>query len=80
MPSTLSTTISKIAIVPNNTNSALIGEYYQYINANGVSERHQNNSLKMVIAFANYLGKDVTFYEIRSKEQITSFLNTKVKS
>ena len=31
MPSTLSTTISKIATVPNNTNSALIGEYYQYI-------------------------------------------------
>ncbi|HEY6884265.1 MAG TPA: hypothetical protein VI278_09535 [Nitrososphaeraceae archaeon] len=53
MPSTLSTTISKIATVPNNTNSALIGEYYQYIKTNGVSERHQNNSLKIVIAFAN---------------------------
>jgi integrase/recombinase XerD len=80
MPSTLLTTISKIATVPNNTNSTLIGEYYQYIKTNGVSERHQNNSLKMVIAFANSLGKDITFYDIRSKEQVTSFLNTKVKS
>jgi hypothetical protein len=34
----------------------------------------------MVIAFANYLGKDISFYDIRSKEQITSSLNTKVKS
>jgi hypothetical protein len=80
MPSTLSTTISKIATVPNNTNSTLIDEYYQYIKTNGVSERHQNNSLKMVIAFANSLGKDITFYDIKSKEQVTSFLNTKVKS
>ena len=70
MPSTLSTTISKIATVPNNTNSTLIDEYYQYIKTNGVSERHQNNSLKMVIAFANSLGKDITFYDIKSKEQV----------
>lgn len=69
MPSTLSTTISKIATVPNNTNSALISEYYQYIKTNGVSERHQNNSLKMVIAFANYLGKEITFYDVRSKSK-----------
>ena len=80
MPSKLSTTVSKIATVPNNTNSVLIAEYYQYIKTNGVSERHQNNSLKMVIAFANSLRKDITFYDIRSKEQITSFLDTKVKS
>src|SRR5919109_779530 len=80
MPSKLSTTISKIATVPNPTNSTLIGEFYQYIKTNGASERHQNNSLKMVIAFANSLGKDITFYDIRSKEQITSFLDTKVKS
>ncbi|HZC21651.1 MAG TPA: hypothetical protein VE223_08405 [Nitrososphaeraceae archaeon] len=61
MPSTLSTTISKMATVPNNTNSTLIDEYYQYIKTNGVSERHQNNSLKMVIAFANSLGERYYF-------------------
>lgn len=61
MPSKLSTTVSKIATVPNNTNSVLIAEYYQYIKTNGVSERHQNNSLKMVIASANSLRKDITF-------------------
>jgi hypothetical protein len=80
MPSKLSTTISKIATIPNAINSTLISEFYQYIKTNGASERHQSNSLKMVIAFANSLGKDVTFYDIRSKEQITSFLDTKVKS
>ena len=46
----------------------------------GASERHQNNSLKMVIAFTFYTGKDVTLYNINRKEQIYSFLDTKIKN
>ena len=80
MPSKLSTTISKIRDIPNLTNSSLVGEFYEYMKTNSVSERHQNNSLKMVIAFANYLGKEISFYDIKDKEQVTSFLDTKVKS
>jgi hypothetical protein len=48
--------------------------------SNGASERHQNNNLKAVIAFANFLGTDTTFLEIQLKEQITSFLDTKIKN
>ena len=33
----------------------------------------------MVIAFANYLGKEISFYDIKDKEQVTSFLDTKIK-
>jgi hypothetical protein len=80
MPSKLSTTISKIATIPNPVNSMLISEFHKYIETSGASERHQNNSLKMVIAFAFFIGKDVTFYNIRSKDQICSFLDTKIKS
>jgi hypothetical protein len=47
---------------------------------NGASERHQNNSLKMVIAFAFFIGKDIIFYDIKDKEQISSFLDTKIRS
>jgi integrase/recombinase XerD len=80
MPSKLSTTISKIATIPNHTNSALISEFHKYMETGGASERHQNNSLKMVIAFAFFIGKDATFYDVKSKEQISSFLDTKVES
>ncbi len=80
MPSKLSTTISKIAAIPNPTNSMLISEFHKYMETSGASERHQNNSLKMVIAFAFFIGKDATFYDVKSKEQIYSFLDTKVKS
>jgi integrase/recombinase XerD len=47
---------------------------------NGASERHQNNTLKVLIAFAFSLGKDITFYDVDKKDQILSFLDTKVKT
>jgi hypothetical protein len=80
MPSKLSTTISKIPTIPNTTNSSLISEFHEYMKANSASERHQNNSLKTVIAFAFFIGKDVNFYDIKSKQQICSFLDTKIKN
>ena len=80
MPTKLTTTISKIASLPNSTNSALIDEFYQYMKSNGTSERHQNNNLKAVIAFANFLGIDTTFFDVQLKEQIMSFLNTNIKN
>jgi flagellar motor switch protein FliG len=75
MPAKLSTTISKVTAIPNETNSALVTKFYEYMRTNGASERHQNNSLKMVIAFANYLEPDVTFYDITRKDQVTASHN-----
>ena len=80
MPSKLSTTISKIATIPNSTNFSLITEFHTYMNTTNASERHQNNSLKVCIAYAFFIGKDTTFYGINRKGQITRFLDTKIKS
>ena len=76
MPVRLSTTVSKIASLPNATNAALISEFYQFMKNNGASESHTNNSLKTNMAFAKFLGSDVTFYDVKRKEQITKFLDT----
>src|ERR671916_296351 len=80
MPVRLSTTVNKITSLPNSTNAALISEFYQYMKNNGASESHTNNSLKTNTAFAQFLGQDVTVYDIKRKEQITAFLDTKIKS
>jgi hypothetical protein len=80
MPVKLTTTIKKIASIPNSINSTLLSEFYQYMKSNGASGRHQNNNLKAVIAFANFLGTDTTFLDIQLKEQIMSFLDTKIKN
>jgi hypothetical protein len=58
----------------------LIPEFHKYMQTSGASERHQNNSLIMIIAFAFFVEKDVTLYTMNRKEQIGSFLHTKVKS
>lgn len=44
------------------------------------SERHQNNNLKAIIAFAKSLDSSITFHDVQRKEQIIEFLNTKIKS
>jgi hypothetical protein len=56
------------------------GNFYHYMKGSDVSENHQNNYLKVVIAFANFLGTSTTFYDIKNKEQVTAFLDTKIKS
>ena len=69
MPTTLATTISKIQMVPIRINASLIAEFHNYMVSSGASQRHQNNSLKMVIAFAKYLGPNCTFlgYNARAR-------------
>lgn len=39
-----------------------------------------NNSLKTNMAFAKFLGSGVTFYDIKRREEIIAFLDTKIKS
>ena len=52
----------------------------KYKKDNGPSRHHQNNNLKVVLAFGNFIGKDISFYDINKKEQILEFLNTKIKN
>jgi integrase/recombinase XerD len=80
MPTKLSTTVAKIATVPNRTNAELIKEFYGYMRERGSSEAHQNNNLKVAIAFAKHLGAQLTFYQLEKREQILQYLNTKVKA
>ena len=80
MPTKLSTTIKKIEIVPNPDNAILIFEFHKFMKSNGSSERHQNNNLKAIISYANYLGKGVTLISIKTSQEILSFLNTKIRS
>jgi integrase/recombinase XerD len=80
LPAKLTTTINKIQTVPNPVNAEIISQFHHYMKGTDASENHQNNCLKAVIAYSKYLGTNTTFDEIKSKEQITAFLDTKIKS
>jgi integrase/recombinase XerD len=79
MVAKLSTTINKIQALSNSSNATIINEFLIYMKNNGSSERHQNNNLNVMIEFANFLDPKTTFYDINKKEQILSFLDTKIK-
>jgi integrase/recombinase XerD len=80
MPYTLTTTLSKILLIPNRINLNLINEFHDHMKSKGCSERHRNNTLQVMIGFANFLGRDRTFYDLAKKEQILEFLDTKIKA
>jgi hypothetical protein len=79
MPLKLSTTIGKIQSIPNSKNIKIINEF-NITRTNSSSEYHQNNNLKVVIVFGNFLGKGNSFFDIHRKDQILGFLYIKVKS
>ena len=80
MPFKLSTTIGKIQNLPNSKNIEIVNDFLEYMRSNSSSEHHQNNNLKVVIVFGNFIGKNYSFLDITKKEQILKFLNTKIKS
>jgi hypothetical protein len=80
MPTKLSTTIKKIELVPNPDNARLIFEFHKFMKSKGSSERHQNNNLKAIISYANYLGPNVTLSTIKTSQEVVSFLDTKIKT
>jgi integrase/recombinase XerD len=76
----LSTLVKKVNLVVQNTeNQSTILEFYNYMQEKGSSKNHQVNNLKVVIDFAKFLGP-VSFYDIKKREQVISFLNQKIKS
>ncbi len=79
MPAKLSTTIDNIKKVPHNENAELLIQFHQFMKNHDASERHQNNNLKAIIAYSNFLGTK-SLKDINKKEDILAFLQTKIKS
>ena len=79
MPFQYSTIVKKIEEVSNELNRKLVYEFLEYMKTNRSSENHQINNLKCIINFAKWLNV-MAFNEITGRNQITAFLNTKIKN
>ena len=69
MPFKLSTTIGKTNNIPNSKNNEIINELLKYMRNSGSFEHHQNNNLKIVIIFVNFIEKDILFYDINKRNK-----------
>jgi integrase/recombinase XerD len=77
----LSTTVRNIEkIVSNEQNVKTILRFFEFMKKIGTSERYQNNNLKAIIAYGKFLRPSITLDQVKSKSQITSFLDTKIKT
>jgi integrase len=79
MTAKLSTTVGNIQTMPNRKNAELILQFLEFMRRNGTSERYQNNNLKAMISYCKFLGNSVSLDEVNCRNQIISFLDTKIK-
>jgi site-specific recombinase XerD len=80
MPVKLETSIKNIQLLDNRNNAQLIHEFYLYLRSVNTSESYQNQNIKALINMAKFYGKDSEFIQISKKEEILSFLDTKIKN
>ena len=77
----LATTINNIERdILSLQNRQLILEFFQFMKKTGTSEKYQNNNLKTIIVYSKFLGPSVSLLQIGRKQQIVSFLDTKIKT
>ena len=80
MPIKLETVLAKVDnCIPNKVNSALVREFYQFLKSKDTAENYQKGMVKAMVHFAEYLGPDTEFYDIKRAQQIIAFLDTKIK-
>jgi hypothetical protein len=72
----LSTTVGYISKISNKPTDILIRQFYELLQENGTSERHQNNNLKAIISFTNHIELKV-LTEINSQLEILTVEKSK---
>jgi integrase/recombinase XerD len=76
----LSTTLNNLVrSVSNEENKKVILRLFDFMKRIGTSERYQNNNLKTMISYSKFLGSSISLNQVKKKEQITSFLDSKIK-
>jgi hypothetical protein len=73
----ISTLLAKVHSVTNRQSAATILDFYEYMQDKG-SENHTVNTIKVILELAGFLGPQ-GYESIKKREQILSFLNSKIK-
>ncbi|HEY9485727.1 MAG TPA: hypothetical protein VIQ04_03720 [Nitrososphaeraceae archaeon] len=66
--------------IVNSENKQLLVQFFDFMKRAGTSEKYQNNNLKALITYSKFLGPSISFYEVENKNQVISFLDTKIKN
>jgi hypothetical protein len=75
----LSTTLNNVGSMSNDENKEIILQFFDFMKRIGTSERYQNNNLNAIISYSKFLGPSVSMDNVKNKDQITAFLDSKIK-
>jgi hypothetical protein len=75
----LSTTLNNVGSISNDGNKEIILRFFDFMKRIGTSERYQTNNLKAIISYSKFLGPSVSLDNVKNKDQITAFLDSKIK-
>jgi hypothetical protein len=78
MSTKIPTLLAKVDSLPSRENAAIILDFYKYMEDKGSSENHIINNIKVILDLAGFLGPQ-GYEGIKKREQILSFLNSKIK-
>jgi integrase/recombinase XerD len=75
----LSTTLNNLERSQSSEeNKKIMLRFFDFMKRIGTSERYQNNNLKAIIAYSKFLGPSISLNQVKKKDQITSFLDSKI--
>jgi integrase len=76
----LSTTLNNLErSISNEENKEVILRFFDFMKKIGTSERYQSNNLKAIITYTKFLGPSISLNQVKNKDQVTSFLDSKIK-
>ncbi|HEX2407854.1 MAG TPA: hypothetical protein VHJ38_11690 [Nitrososphaeraceae archaeon] len=80
MPQTLETVLTKVGDISNNVYKELIQDYHRYLISRDTSINYQKDNIKLIHMFVKFIGESSPLYEVKNKETIVAFLDSKRKS
>ena len=79
MPQKLETVLAKVEEIENSENKKIILEYHRYLISRDTSTNYQKDNIKLIYMFAKFLGESAVFSNVKDRETIIEFLDTKRK-
>jgi hypothetical protein len=80
MPQKLETVLKQVEEINNDVNKQLIHKYHKYLVYRDTSTNYQKDNIKLIYMFAKFIGEFKTFYTVKDRETIVTFLDTRKKS
>jgi hypothetical protein len=80
MPQKLETVLKHVEEISNNINRQLIKEYHIYLKFRDTGTNYQKDNINLIYMFAKFIGESKTFYDIKDRETIVAFLDTRRKN